>query len=141
MSTSSWFIHHDPSIFPEPDVFKPERWEGEEVKELEKYLVPFSKGVRMCLGFNLGWAELRMVTAYTYRKFDLELADERYVLSPVLDLVTDSLKSTGGSLTMARCLRATFSRTKLDGLDETGQRMNARTQRWIVDCSSKRYVP
>ncbi|KAK5057830.1 hypothetical protein LTR84_011831 [Exophiala bonariae] len=76
VSTSSWFVHHDESIFPEPDVFKPERWQGEQAKELEKYLVPFSKGARMCLGFNLGWAELRMVFAHTYRKFDLELADE-----------------------------------------------------------------
>ena len=35
----------------------------------------------MCLGFNLGWAELRMVFAHVYRKFDLEVAAERYVLS------------------------------------------------------------
>jgi len=76
VSTSSWFVHHDPSIFPNPDAFKPERWEDEGAKDLEKYLVPFSRGLRMCLGFNLGWAELRMIFAYTYRKFDLELADE-----------------------------------------------------------------
>ena len=35
----------------------------------------------MCLGFNLGWAELRMIFAHTYRKFDMELADDRYALS------------------------------------------------------------
>ena len=81
MSTGAWFVHHDPAIFPDPDVFKPERWQGEQAKELNKYLVPFSKGPRMCLGFNLGWAELRMVFAHTFRKFDLELADERCVLS------------------------------------------------------------
>lgn len=80
MSTSAWFVHHDASIFPEPDAFKPERWQNEQAKELEKYLVPFSKGTRMCLGFNLGWVELRMIFAHTFRKFDLELADERYVL-------------------------------------------------------------
>ncbi|KEF63876.1 uncharacterized protein A1O9_01854 [Exophiala aquamarina CBS 119918] len=80
VSTSAWFVHHNASIFPEPDVFKPERWQSEQAKELEKYLVPFSKGTRMCLGFNLGWAELRMIFAHTFRKFDLELADERYAL-------------------------------------------------------------
>lgn len=36
----------------------------------------------MCLGFNLGWAELRLIFANTYRKFDMEVAEERYVLSP-----------------------------------------------------------
>jgi cytochrome P450 len=81
VSAPAWFVHHDQSIFPEPDVFKPERWEGEQAKQLEKYLVPFSKGPRMCLGFNLGWAELRMIFAHTYRKFDMGLADDRYVLS------------------------------------------------------------
>lgn len=31
----------------------------------------------MCLGFNLGWAELRLLFAHVFRKFELEEAAER----------------------------------------------------------------
>ena len=40
----------NPKIFPQPDEFIPERWMGPDAKELKKYLVPFSKGPRQCLG-------------------------------------------------------------------------------------------
>lgn len=34
----------------------------------------------MCLGFNLGWAELRMIFAHVYRKFEMVGGpDVRYV--------------------------------------------------------------
>ena len=44
---------HDPDIFPDPLVFKPERWqsEGKGAEGVpEKYFVPFGKGTRMCQG-------------------------------------------------------------------------------------------
>ena len=66
---SALLMHDNAQIFPEPGVFRPERWlEGDESKEngngkykpskLEKYLVPFSKGSRQCLGMNLAHAEI-----------------------------------------------------------------------------------
>lgn len=58
-------IHYDPSIYPEPGVFKPERWltvketgQGLEKcfekggQHLEKYFVPFSRGTRGCIGIK-----------------------------------------------------------------------------------------
>ncbi|KAJ6030655.1 uncharacterized protein N7446_000282 [Penicillium canescens] len=52
ISMSTYFILRDPEIFPEPDKFLPERWllEPEELRKLEKYLVPASKGILGCLG-------------------------------------------------------------------------------------------
>lgn len=49
---SAYDIHLDESIWGE-DVFtfRPERWLGRE-KQLEKYLVSFSKGSRQCLGMK-----------------------------------------------------------------------------------------
>lgn len=70
-------MHRNALIFPDPATFQPSRWEGEKGRELERnYLVPFSRGARMCLGFNLGWAELRLLFAHVFRKFDMEMADE-----------------------------------------------------------------
>lgn len=49
---SSHFVHRDPTIFEKPDEFIPDRWLGENAKDLEKWLVPFSKGPRSCLGLK-----------------------------------------------------------------------------------------
>jgi cytochrome P450 len=44
------FIHNNLEIFENPAKFDPNRWLEDESKELEKYLVAFSAGPRMCLG-------------------------------------------------------------------------------------------
>ncbi|KAJ6027455.1 uncharacterized protein N7446_003953 [Penicillium canescens] len=46
VSMSTYFILRDPSIFPEPEMFLPERrlLEPEELQNLEKFLLPASKG-------------------------------------------------------------------------------------------------
>jgi cytochrome P450 len=89
----------DPSIFPEPFEFKPERWLNN--RGLQKYQVAFSKGRRACLGIkyeialtplkvvlllryhltiyscliSLAYAELRVAVATIFRNFELELFD------------------------------------------------------------------
>ena len=45
-------LHDDPSIFPKPRSFQPERWLQPSTTQLRKYLVPFSKGSRQCLGLK-----------------------------------------------------------------------------------------
>ena len=62
-SMTQMHLHLDASIFSCPDEFVPERWLSslcgeEEVRERRKFLVPFSKGSRMCVGMNLAYAEL-----------------------------------------------------------------------------------
>ncbi|THU91036.1 cytochrome P450 [Dendrothele bispora CBS 962.96] len=63
------FVHKNEEIFPEPLRFWPERWI--ENTSLNRYLVPFSRGPRMCLGMNLSWAELYLIFANVLRKLDL----------------------------------------------------------------------
>lgn len=46
------FVHLNEESFPDPTNFDPERWFGENTKELENDLVPFSKGPRACLGIK-----------------------------------------------------------------------------------------
>ena len=66
--------HYDESIFPDAHLFKPERWLGEDKRALEKYLIPFSKGPRNCVGMNLALAELYTAIGNLFRRFDMELA-------------------------------------------------------------------
>lgn len=44
----------DPTIYTQPSVFNPERWLGpsEKVAHLDKFLVPFGRGARMCVGMK-----------------------------------------------------------------------------------------
>ena len=68
-------IHNDPDIFPDPYTFKPERWLPIETEgqRLQKYLVPFSKGSRICVGMNLAHAEILLTMATIFRKFGNEM--------------------------------------------------------------------
>ena len=47
-------IHYNPTIFPNPRGFDPERWirAAEKGENLSKYLVSFTKGSRQCLGIK-----------------------------------------------------------------------------------------
>ncbi|KAJ5216366.1 uncharacterized protein N7498_002773 [Penicillium cinerascens] len=63
------------TLFEEPRKFDPERWlQGPEVTaERAKFLVPFSRGSRSCLGINLAYMEMYMAIAYIVRRFELDL--------------------------------------------------------------------
>ncbi|KAF6758341.1 cytochrome P450 [Ephemerocybe angulata] len=75
ISMGHTFVHLNEESFPDPTNFDPERWFGENTKELENDLVPFSKGPRACLGINLAWAELYLILGNVFRKVELELVD------------------------------------------------------------------
>ncbi|KIW26376.1 uncharacterized protein PV07_09476 [Cladophialophora immunda] len=69
------FSHHvynnDPAIFPDPYSFRPERWLGDNVDELESHMISFSRGSRNCIGMNLAYAELHNTFAHLVRRFDI----------------------------------------------------------------------
>ncbi|GME62507.1 Cytochrome P450 [Neofusicoccum parvum] len=67
---SSYIVHHDESIFHDSKKYMPERWlddDGKISRNLEQYLLSFSKGSRGCLGMNLAWAELFIFLAMIVR--------------------------------------------------------------------------
>lgn len=92
-------VQFDDSIFPDANLFKPERWLGGEKRALERYLIPFSKGQRSCVGINLALAELCLVMLNLFRKFDTELVD-----------------TTGEDLTMAHDFFGQFGPANSKGL-------------------------
>ncbi|THH28845.1 hypothetical protein EUX98_g5346 [Antrodiella citrinella] len=70
---SACMVHYSESVFSEARTFNPERWLGSDARDLETYLVAFSKGPRACVGMNLGYCELYLVFANIFRRFDMEL--------------------------------------------------------------------
>lgn len=60
-----WMVHHNPSLFPEPFKFRPERWLEEHKDpsrraEMERDLIPFGTGSRACLARNLALQQLHV---------------------------------------------------------------------------------
>ncbi|KAK8153209.1 putative cytochrome P450 [Phyllosticta citribraziliensis] len=81
ISMSIMDLHHDASIFPNPKEFIPERWlnepknsaSEEQRRLMRKYLLPFGKGSRSCIGLELAKLELVLSAGNLFRRFDLEL--------------------------------------------------------------------
>ncbi|KAF2870695.1 cytochrome P450 [Massariosphaeria phaeospora] len=70
VSMTSMFIHLDPTIYTSPQDFDPARWltspnDSEErqaqLQRMKHYLVPFSRGTRICVGMNLAYAEFYLM--------------------------------------------------------------------------------
>lgn len=66
---SSWLVHMNPSLFPSPDYFRPERWLEPGADHLKSHLVNFSKGSRICLGKDLARAEIVYSLALMVRRW------------------------------------------------------------------------
>lgn len=49
---SSHFVHRNASVFEDPNEFVPERWLGTDGRNLDRWLVSFSRGPRSCLGLK-----------------------------------------------------------------------------------------
>ena len=64
-------IHDDPTLFPDPYTFSPERWLplASNGQRLLKYFMPFGRGSRMCVGMELGKAEVVTALASVFRRF------------------------------------------------------------------------
>lgn len=61
---SPYVTQHDARFFPEPDVFRPERFTEENEKLIPKgAYVPFAAGPRVCLGKNFAMMELKLLLA------------------------------------------------------------------------------
>jgi cytochrome P450 len=70
----TYHTHHDPRWYPEPEVFRPERFtpEAEAARPKMAYL-PFGGGPRACIGSMFSLVEARLMIATIARRFELEL--------------------------------------------------------------------
>ncbi|KAG8531301.1 uncharacterized protein KY384_002929 [Bacidia gigantensis] len=92
VSMTSMLVHDNVSIFPDPRIFKPERWLPLETEgaRLQKYLVAFSRGSRQCLGMHLGSAELYIGLSGLLRHFGRQLTVVDTVKERDVDLIRDT---------------------------------------------------
>jgi cytochrome P450 len=67
---SAHVTHRMPELWPEPDAFRPERWENEPAPYS---YIPFGGGYRRCLGFALALVEIKVVLVQLVRRTQLDL--------------------------------------------------------------------
>ncbi|NXJ87215.1 CP4F4 protein, partial [Trogon melanurus] len=71
---SIYGTHHNPDVWPEPQVYDPLRFSPENGEGRSPLaFVPFSAGPRNCVGQNFAMAELKVVAALTVARFSIGL--------------------------------------------------------------------
>jgi len=69
-----WGVHHNPTYFPDPWTFNPERFTPEREKALPKSAyIPFGNGPRVCIGNAFAMMEAKLALAVLGQRFRLTL--------------------------------------------------------------------
>jgi cytochrome P450 len=86
---SQWVNHRDPKYFPDPEAFRPERWEHELAKRLPKFAYyPFGGGQRLCVGNAFALTEAAIILAAVGQRYRFTLdADAVIGIKPQITLM------------------------------------------------------
>jgi len=77
---SMYALHRDPTFYPDPEKFIPERFAPEEVKKRPRLsYMPFGAGPRMCIGNHFAMMELQLILTLLIRRFDFILDESHPV--------------------------------------------------------------
>ncbi|XP_072934646.1 cytochrome P450 6B2-like [Epargyreus clarus] len=71
------YLHYHPDYFPEPEKYRPERFLGEERKNVKSYTyMPFGEGQRICIGKRFAKMQMMAALVTILKKYRLELAED-----------------------------------------------------------------
>lgn len=89
-------IHHDPEIYPNPDVFDPERFTKANIAARHPYAwIPFGEGPRNCIGLRFAMMETRIGLATILTNYRL-LPSEKTPKKVIFDPRSNVLSTAGG---------------------------------------------
>lgn len=76
---SAYVAHRDPKIFPDPELYNPDRWLGEAGKKLQPFFITFSTGARGCIGRNISYLEQTVLLASVVHRYEMALPSPDWV--------------------------------------------------------------
>jgi cytochrome P450 len=71
VSISAWVAHRDEKVFPEPEKYRPERWLGDDARELQAAFITFSTGARGCIGRNISYCKFILTWTWSIKGFEM----------------------------------------------------------------------
>lgn len=98
VAISSYAMHRDPKLFPDPLRFDPERFSPEHEDKIPKYAyLPFGGGPRVCIGNSFAMMEARLALITILQRWQLRLAPNQTIRSEQLF----TTRPKGGALRMS----------------------------------------
>jgi cytochrome P450 len=78
---SPYVTHHDSRFFPDPDVFRPERWTLPHDETRPRFaFFPFGGGPRQCIGEGFAWMEGMLLLATLAQQWRLQGVPEHPIV-------------------------------------------------------------
>ncbi|KAI1884629.1 hypothetical protein AGOR_G00228350 [Albula goreensis] len=73
-------LHYDPSLWPEPEVFRPERFSKENRENMDPYtFLPFGAGPRNCIGMRFAVVMMKLAIVEVLQNFTFAVCEETQV--------------------------------------------------------------
>jgi cytochrome P450 len=78
---SQYVTHRDPRFWDRADLFNPERWLAQSIKEVsQRYIYfPFGGGIRRCIGEGFAWTEGILLLSALAQRWKLRLVDDQRI--------------------------------------------------------------
>ncbi|TKY86950.1 hypothetical protein EX895_003627 [Sporisorium graminicola] len=72
----------NPDVYhPDPDSFRPQRWLEDVTEDMQRSFIPFSSGLRTCVGMNFAWSEIYVISASILCTYQFKLPEETTLAS------------------------------------------------------------
>ncbi|XP_006162346.1 cytochrome P450 4F6-like [Tupaia chinensis] len=100
-------VHHNPSVWPDPEVYDPSRFDPENPQKRSPLaFIPFSAGPRNCIGQTFAMTEMKVVLALTLLRFRVLPDDSEPRRKPELILRAEGGAARGGAMGCVNSLLA-----------------------------------
>lgn len=104
----TYWLHRDPTYYPEPERFMPERWNEDLARSLPRFAyLPFGAGQRICIGQQFAMLELCCAVAAVLPRYELAPTKAAPELHPAF-----TLRPRGGLRLRMRRIDPAYSRTR-----------------------------
>uniref|UniRef100_T1KHY4 Cytochrome P450 n=2 Tax=Tetranychus urticae TaxID=32264 RepID=T1KHY4_TETUR len=71
--TIIWAVHHDETIYPEPEKYDPDRFSSERVESIPSSAwIPFGFGPRTCIGYRFALCEAKLLISLIIKHFTIQ---------------------------------------------------------------------